>query len=561
MSSATMTNMGAARGALDAAEEATEEIPNNGLSPRQLKLNRLWSYFRCENYDGRKTGWNGQPHLEGTEREFVASQGFLPPGFYDAGQTMPVELRRPDTPFYLGKVVPQRFTSLLFSERRHPKVAVPDDPKTEDWLNAAIEQGRLWAHMINVRNYGGGMGTVALGFKFVQGRVQFELHDARWCTPEFADPDTQELFQLEKRYLFTDWIRDPKTGGWVEGRFWYRRLITTESDIVWPKVPVRDGDEPDWDKARHSEVVHGFGFCPAVWIQNHPVVDEIDGDPDCHGAYELIEKCDQLRAQGTKGVMANCDPTLNINTDADFEDVGTGANNAIKLEKGGSAQYLELSGTATKSAYDSADSLEEKVLTLVRCYLDTNTGGPARTQNEVEKNYSSMIEQADILREQYGEKGVKRLLELLLRAARTLGTARAIPDPDGGPARIVRMVVKLPPKVEVDEATGAVVSRVPRELGQGEQVELNWPPYFQPTLDDVGKAVIAAGQAKTFNIVDLDHAVRFVAGYFQVEDVKKLVKELSAKQNEIDDQLQAQLTARMTNPQAFGSPKPPGGGK
>lgn len=557
MSSATNANVAQVGQMLKdgGADQAMGGPQGAGLSSRQTRLNRLWSYYRCENYDNRRIAWDGSQAVDPGEREFVAQAGFIPAGYYDAGQTLPVEFRRPITPYYMARVIVNRFTGLLFSQRRHPKVQVSDDPTTEDWLTAVVEQCRLWAQMLMARMYGGAMGAVGVGFKFVSGKCQVEVHDARLCTPEFVDRNTLEVLSLEERYVFEDDLR-ANDGSWVKGKFWYRRVIDPEKDTVWPKVPVRDGDEPEWEKARHSSVFHNFGFCPVVWIQNKPLKGEIDGDADCHGAFDLIERCDALRSQAYKSTMANCDPTLQLSTDADMAEVTTGAGGAIKLEKGASAQFLEVSGSAATSAREQADELEEKVLTLVQCFLDTNTGGPSRTESEVEANYSAMIEQADIFREQYGEKGVKKLLEMILCAGRVLDKP-VVERTEGQPTKIVRQVLALTPKVEVDEETGKIVPVTPRQIGTGQIVQLKWPPYFQPTAQDVGQAVIAAGQAKGFGLVDLDHAVRFIAGYFQVEDVKGLVRQLSSQKSEADQSLEAQMMARMSNPNAFGSK--PGG--
>jgi hypothetical protein len=558
MSSALAVNMNATNGMLGGAvgKKAVDEKPhaNAGLSPRQTALTRLWSYYRCENYGKRKVDWDGQTAMDPEQTEFVAQSGFLPGGYYDAGATLPVNFRRPSVPFYLGKVVVDRFTSLLFSNRRHPSITVSDDPISEDWLVAVVEQSRLWAMMLVARCYGGAMGAVGIGFKFIKGKCVIEIHDPRWSTPTFLDRESLEVDKIEKRYIFTDWTRNDE-GHWVEGKFWYRRVIDDEKDTVWPKVPCKDNQEPDWKMARRTEVYHNFAFCPVVWCQNKPVEGSVDGDPDCQGAFDLIERCDQLRSQANKAVMANCDPTLNVNTDADLDNVVTGSSGALKLEKGGNASYLEITGTGPTAAMEMADKLEEKILLLVRCFLDTNTGGPSRTMSEVEHNYSSMIEQADVFREQYGEKGVKKLLELILEAGREMEKPTVEKRDSDGLPTIIKRTVRLPAKVIIDEATNTTL-RIPRRPGKGEQIELKWPPYFQPTLDDTGKAVTAAGQAKTFGLIDLEHSVRFVASHFQVEDVKALLAKLAKETTTADKSLQDQMMARMTNPHAMGDPKP-----
>ena len=236
MSSATRTNIGAAGKA--AAEIVQDQAaPNMGLSPRQLELDHLWRYYRCANYENRRVDWNGQERLGKIEHEMVATSGFMPAGFYDAGQTLPHKFRKPTAPYYLGRVIVDRFTSLLFSAKRHPKIQCVGDPLTEDWLSAFVEESRLWAQMLQARKYGGAMGSVALGFVVTNGKPKIEVHDPRWCTPTFLDRGEMILSSFEKRYQFKEDERDEE-GKWREVWYWYRRVIDDKSDVVWPKVKV-----------------------------------------------------------------------------------------------------------------------------------------------------------------------------------------------------------------------------------------------------------------------------------------------------------------------------------
>jgi len=549
MSSATRADVGAVRGDLQ-----------RGLGARAVGAPDptlgLWSYFRCTTYDGRRVAWDGSAVLPPEEREFVATAGFTPAGYYDAGQQLPLELRRPSAPFYLARVVVQRFTSLLFGAKRHPRVVVTDDPESADWLGAVMEQSRFWAHWTHARTLGGAVGAVGVGFKFIRGRCQLEVFDARWATPEFMAEVGGELLSLEVRYVFSEDVRAPD-GEWVTAQFWYRRVIDVDSDTVWPRVPVRGGEEPDWETCRHIEVPHGLGFCPVVWVRK-VVVDEAgqcDGAADCHGAYELIERADALRSQAYRSTMASCDPTLMVSTDEDLAGVTTGLGGALKLEKGGTASFMEANGQGAKAAREMAAELRDEVLVLVRCHLDQNVGGPSKTATEVEANTSSMLEQADLLREQYGETGVRRLCEMLLEAGRAIDRPRAEmpkpPDPNDPfapvkPPRIVRRVLALPPRREPDGAL------VPRRVGVGQIVELKWPEYFPVRTSDAGNAVTAAGQAMEFGLVDRPHAVRFVAPFFGIEEVDALAEALEAKKKEEAAQTDGGMMDRMGETDAPG---------
>lgn len=542
MSSATKVDGG--RGGLQAAERELDEAgEGDWLTPRQRRLSHYWSYFRCSNYDGRSVAWDGTRALDHVERETVATAPYTPPGFFDAGQTreVPLELRRPSVPYYLAKVIVRRFTSLLFTPRRHPKVSVPDDPVTDDWLSAALERSHFWARMVSVRNYGGGMGAVGVGFRVADGEVVWDIFDARWSTPTFDARDRRVVRSIEVRYQYEADLQR-SDGTVVRGRFWYRRVVDEQRDVVWARVPVRE-EEPNWEAARHDAVAHGYGFCPVVWIQNQVVEDELDGDPDCHGAFDLIERADGVRSQAFRGTMANCDPTLNVNTDAELPEVMTGSSMALKLEKGGSAKFLEISGSGPAAGRETAEELEARALVLTRCFLDTNEGGPSRTAKEVESNMSSMLDAADELRVQYGA-AVTQLLQLFLRAVRRLTAVRAVPL-GGGDVQLRRGVVRLPPRVVRDDS-GAAVESIPRtSVGSGEQVELAWPAYLTPTPEVVSKAVDAAGRARMLGVMDLNHAVRYLAPYFGVENVAALVKALAESASASSAALESRMLERM----------------
>jgi hypothetical protein len=494
---------------------ADQETPA-AHSARQKELNRLWEFYRCNHYASRKLTWDGLDHAATEAAAAMPSGSYVPPGFYDASAQMaPVHAKRPTAPYHLAKVIVNRFTGLLFGSKRHPKIVVQDDPETERWLNSFAEATRLWARMTQARTYGGAMGATAVGFVFKQGVPKLEVHDPRFCMPEFSDREELVVDCLEKRYQYADTVRDPASGMLVEARYWYRRVIDDKTDTVWPKVPVAEDDsEPVWKNYRCTVAEHGFGFCPVVWIQNTEVQESLDGDADCHGTFETIQTIDALIAQANRGILANCDPTLVLSTPDELESaLQKGSDNAIKMTAG-NATYLEISGAGPKAAQELADRLEARVLRITRCVLDDNFGGPARTSQEVEQNYSNMIEQADVLREQYGERGVKRLLEMVLFAARKLATPRIAGE--GEQSRVVRSLVRLPKTKD----------GVPRELGAGELIELDWPDWYEPSLDDTNKAVTAASSALTGGLVDKEHAVRFIAHYFNVENVSELVGKL-----------------------------------
>lgn len=417
-----------------AAPKLMDKIARLGMTPRQLRLNHLFSFFRCEHYSTRRVGWDGKEVLDPVAREAIATAGFIPPGFYDAGGQMnelPHKFRKPTAPYHLTRVIVERFTGLLFSERRHPVFRVEGDPDSEDYAAALAEASRLWQRMIQARHYGGAMGSVAVGFQFLNGRPIVEVHDPRWTRPIFSDRSALELEAIDKRYIYPIEARDPETGEWEDVPHWYRRVITDTSDTLWEAVPVEDGEEPNWRDSnlvtRHVE--HGLGFCPVVWVQNLPVLDDVDGDPDCQGVYETIEAIDMLLAQANRGVLFNSDPTVHLSTDRPISEIRKGSDNAVHTEKGGSFQYVELTGSGPKMALELVDKLRAYTLEVTQCVLDHPATSAEKTATEIERVYSSMLAKADVMREQYGEQCVKPLMEMMLRAAGQM--AEPVQDEEG----------------------------------------------------------------------------------------------------------------------------------
>lgn len=523
-----------------------DKVARLGMSPRQQELNRLWSIYRGSQYSARKIDWDGTERAEGIDAEAIASAGFLPPGYYDAGATFPVKFRRPSTPYHLRKVIVDRFTGLLFSDRKHPILRVEGDPATEDYVRTLAEVSRLWPSMIMARTYGGAMGTVAVGFQFVDGKPVVEVHDPRWCIPTFEDRHALKLASIEKRYMFPVDERDPETGAWIQRPYWYRRVIDRERDVLFVACPVSD-EEPEWQVER--EVEHGFGFCPVVWAQNMPVQDDIDGDPDCLGIDDICDQIDALLSQANIGIIASCDPTLKIITDAELDSVKKGNRNALKLPQGSSADYMEISGAGLKQALDMAQELRKMALEVAQCVLDhANVHG--RTATEVERLYSSMLAKADILREQYGERLVKPLLEMMVAAIRILETPKAV---EGA---ILRQVVKMPAKVR--RSAEGVVEQAARRLGDGGQLNLNWGPYFQPTLEEAIQATQAAVMAKSGGVLDQEHAVAFSAPFFLVEDATTMAETIKSEQQaQLDQQDAMTLNLMQPNSPTMNIPKAP----
>lgn len=232
-------------------------------------------------------------------------------------------------------------------------------------------------------------------------------------------------------------------------------------------------------------------------------------------------------------VTRNCDPTLVLESDQEFDSVGKGSNAALQVEKGGKATYLEMVGTGSKSAMEQAAILEDRVLRSARCVIEKShvqvmVGGHA-TATEKQKDYSAMWSAVGARREQYGEKGVRALLELAIRVCRHA----AKPRMNMAAGRLEVQEVILPPKrIEVTVGERKTFIEMPRVLGKATSVTLQWPPYEKPPLQEVKTATDATALAKEKGLITTDVAVRYLAPFFGVDDPAALLRDLKKEEQE-----------------------------
>jgi len=160
--------------------------------------------------------------------------------------------------------------------------------------------------------------------------------------------------------------------------------------------------------------------------------------------------------------------------------------------------------------------------------------GNAQSAAALKMLYLPMIQQADVLRSQYGNL-IQAMLVGMLRAAKAI-RSRA-PGPvlvtENGERVQQKPSVMLPDRVEYndddknDDHDPVMVKRVP---GTSEDVKLAWPPYFRATTADIKAAVEAATLARGATISDKT-AIKFTASHFGVADVDRELSLIDAERD------------------------------
>ena len=502
----------------------------HGETERVRQLKRKWSYSRCSEYEHLEYDWWGR---NAAATETISPKVLEDRGWETISETIPIARRRPSAPGRLGKLIVERFTGLVFSQSRRPRVSVERDPDTEEFVTAAVEQSKFWMRMREARTLGGAVGAVAASAHLRDGQFSIDIHPSWQCIPRFKDRRTQELRALLRQYTYIEEEEevDDKTGAptgrTVDREYLYRRYMDDRVDVLYKPWPLdlgpppwqdEEGTEPgDPRSAFEGAVEHGLGRCPAVWVQNLSCTEHFDGDSDCEGAWQTFDAIDRLTSQANRSLLVNLDPTLFGTVDlAYLEQMGgtvrKGSDNAIFLPTGSSANYLEINATGVDAALKLADRFKQQGLDICRAVIvdPEKISGAAQSAKAIEYIYASMLEKADDLRDQYGCGLVQPLLELFVLIARkaSAGTGELMPG-----------VFDLPPRQDGSN----------HRLGPSERIALRWGPYFQATEQDAASSVQTSTLARQGELIDHETAVKRVAQYFGVEDVPAMMKKIAAE--------------------------------
>lgn len=508
-----------------------------GDTRRSRQLDRYEAHYKCTQYAHLTHDWWG---LTADQRETISPEILVPVGFMQPALGLDVRQKRPTAPYNLAKAVVDRLTGLLFSEVRKPDIIVENDEDTQGFLHAAMEQMRFWAKMREARAVGGSTGTVLVTAHLREGKFGLEVHNPKHC--QIIWKDRRSLIPLAVfkcyRYPVEEDIVDERTGvlkGTKVVDYLYRRIITEEDDTVYKAVKL-DGEGVEWEV--ESEAQHRLGFFPGVWIQNLPVLETEDGEPDCQGAWQILDTMDRLSSQMIKAVLLNLDPTLVLAAEerhvaAMGGSLKKGSDNALYVGQGGSANYLEIVGSGVDSGMKVWAQLKQNALDVVRCVLvdPQMLSGAAQSAKAIEYIYAPMLEKADDLRAQYGDLGVIPLLKIVERIARKYA-GQTVRLPDG---RVGAYRFDLPPRItaEVDEAGQVRRTVEHHKLGAGGYIQLSWGPYFSPTEDDKQKSLANITAAKGGGVLDNDNAVKQAAPLFNIRDPEAVIAKVRKEQAEM----------------------------
>lgn len=500
-------------------------------SERYQLLDRRGSYFACTQHAHKRFDFDGRILDTSSGRIASAIQPLIGEKM---GAYVPLAARRPSAPYRLGRVIVSSFTNLIFGDQRFPKLLTPGDSDTQDYAEALLRVQQLPQRMIQARNYGGSMGSAGLSWSFINGKPVTEVHDPKHCwIASWEDRDALVPRHVIKCFQYPKMVWNREIKREEKKWFWYRRDWTPVLDVIFEPCEVRQNEQPVFVPAAMNE--HRDSLCHFTWIQNLPSED-VDGEPDYEGLYESFDSLDIILSVIVRGATLNLDPTLVLNMDmAEMQMMGVakGSDNAIVAGLTGDAKYLELAGTSIEAGLKLFNEKRKASLEVAQCVVPDPNEIAASGMSSVAMKvvYAPMLGKGDILREQWGG-GVARHLEPQIVIARKKSRSTVIYTDVATQQKIeVREKIDLPPKVEIDPATGEE-KKQDRDPGHAEKLDPEWGPWFMPTPSDLSTQVTAASTAVGGKaVLSQRTGVEIVAGFLDRdvdEEWQRMQQEQSA---------------------------------
>jgi hypothetical protein len=476
-------------------------------SVRRAELAYRTNFFKCKQHDWKAYDWNGalRPVRRFPTQPLIG--GSMPDTY------IPLDQRRPRSPYRLAKTIVNSFTNLLFGHGCWPTIT-SEDPVTQDFVEALVKACKLKTKMIRARNLGGSCGTVGISWGFRDGNPVVRTHSAEHLyVLEWADEDEFIPAHVVELYQYPKDQYNHKKRQYERVLYWHRRDWTLDADVEFEPTPVQD-ENPSWVIDAKSSVSHNHGVCHFVWVQNNPNddVNSIDGLPDYDELYEQLDSIDIVNSVNVKGIISNLDPTLKLKMDQE-EVAGAiiqkGSDNAIVTGQSGDATYLEISGAAVIAGNNAIKAQRDQVLEAASCIVPNANEVAAGSVSSVALKvvYSPMLSRGDIMRDQYGE-AIIRVLQGMVDYARMLSVGETVEEIEVDETgtqmstNLVQSTLNLPPRIEkielVDEIgnpTGEYEIQLHDRVPGTGSLALEWPSYFEETPDDLNKTVTSLNVA------------------------------------------------------------------
>jgi hypothetical protein len=405
---------------------------------------------------------------------------------------IPIRNRRPSVRYPLARIVVEQSLALVFSDGHFPTLDSVD-PAIRQALADITRQANFNQTMMEAA-LRGSIGSVAIQFRVLKGRVFFNVIDTPFLTPVWDPEEPDVLISVTQAYKVPGQVL-AAAGYDIEtpsAEFWFMRRWDAQREIWYLPWPVTAGVNGHRTEDPARSVRHDLGFVPIVWVKNLPGgpdgPDGTDGGCTFRSAIETGIEIDYQLSQAGRGLKYSSDPTLLIKEPAgtDGELIRSGGNALVVSEKG-DARLLEINGTAAAAVIDYVRTLREFALEGVH----GNRASPeklaaAQSGRALEMMNQGLIWLADNLRVSYGD-AILRLADMIVLASH---------------------------KYPMRTANGQITP-----IPQSTRLNLIWPRWYAPTAEDRSRDAQTLKTLINSRQLSRETALKSIADIYGVDDV------------------------------------------
>lgn len=419
----------------------------------------------------------------------------------DSQDYVSIRKRKPRIQYPFAKVLASRIVGKLVGQKTFPTFKNEADPNFEEYLKLIIKASNIKALLTEPLRRMIAAGSVFIRFGVINGKYVVNYELAKHCYPKFAA--NGDLESVTVAYVFED--KNDKDQKNKPKKKWYRADYGPDSDILYE--PADYQEVSNWENIEFiekSRINHDLGFVQGEWFRTFTNNQKIDGPSLFPEIKDFITELDYNLSQSSQVIQYNQDPQLIVQglTEDDLENLIRSSQRAWNLGREGQATFLESNLGAVGVAGEFRNTIRLHIQDIARIILmdPEKMAGYAQSGKALEILHGPMVDLIEEMRPSIEQP----LLNLLIK----MGLVNLILLQDKQPAPVVLNVNFVPESFSFD---------------------IQWPPVFEKTLQDLQLKVSVASQVATGKLVSRETLTRWLAKDFGIDNVELELQRIEAE--------------------------------
>ena len=416
----------------------------------------------------------------------------------DPENCIPIRERKPIIIFPMSKLFTDRLSAKLLGNSVFPALTIEEDPDTQEFMNLMIKSTWFKSKMLQASKKYISHGSVFVRYRLVEGAFKIEHYNPNYCYPEFDGAGN--LLKVDIKFVFED-FEDLDHNGKPKPK-WFKLELNQQADILYDNPEFKAGAEPQFKVVEQAD--HGLDFVQGEWIRNIDIEKQVDGLSLVSEIFDFVDSFNYGLSQSDKAVSYGQEQQAWVKglTEDEIDELVKSSSTAWNLGREGEAGFLEAGMSGFEAAHKLREELHQGMQQIIRVILldPEKIAGNAQSAKAMEVLHGPMIEIIDEIRPNM-EKGIVSLLQKMMASAL------------------------------IFHKRGEIVGiSIPEEYAPiSMNILTTWPAVFSPTMEDIGEAVRVASSAASANIIARSTATRFVAKFFDIEDIEAETQEINAQ--------------------------------